>query len=78
MKATLEFNLDDPDDKKAHLRCVKSLDMSIVLFEILTNLRKSFNNHNGSQDYSDGVEDVFQSIGDLLEIHGIVIDDLIE
>jgi hypothetical protein len=38
MEATLKFNLDDFDDRIAHLRCVKSLDMCLVLFE----LRKSF------------------------------------
>ncbi len=31
MKATLEFNLNDPDDRREHLRCVKSTDMAIVL-----------------------------------------------
>jgi len=29
MKATLEFDLNDPDDRMAHFRCVKSLDMAI-------------------------------------------------
>jgi len=38
MEATLKFNLDDFDDRMAHLRCVKSLDMCLVLLE----LRKSF------------------------------------
>lgn len=37
MTATLTFNLDDPDNRKAHLRCVKSLDMDITLFEIMNN-----------------------------------------
>lgn len=37
MTATLTFNLDDPDDRKAHLRCVKSTDMAIALFEIMNN-----------------------------------------
>ena len=34
MKAILEFNLDDEDDRMAHLRCVKATDMAIVLFNI--------------------------------------------
>ncbi len=40
MKATLEFDLTDPDDRMEHFRCVKSLDMAIVLFEILHNTKK--------------------------------------
>ena len=40
MKATLSYNLNDPDDRMAHLRAVKSLDMASALFEITQNLRK--------------------------------------
>ena len=41
MKATLEFNLDDPDDSINHMRCIKSLDMACVLFEI-NNIKRSY------------------------------------
>ena len=37
MKAIIEFNLDNPDDKMAHLRCVTSLEMALVIFECLHN-----------------------------------------
>lgn len=37
MTATLEFNLDNPDDRMAHLRCVTSLEMALVIFECLHN-----------------------------------------
>ena len=33
MKATLTFNLDDIDDRLAHYRCIKSLDMALALWE---------------------------------------------
>jgi len=36
MKAKLEFDLDDFDDKMAHNRCVKATDMALVLWEIMT------------------------------------------
>ena len=36
MKATLEFNLADPADKMAHFRCVKSLDMALAIWDLLT------------------------------------------
>jgi hypothetical protein len=39
MKAQLVFNLDDPDDAMAHLRCVKSLDMALVLWEMSGKIR---------------------------------------
>ena len=34
MKAILEFDLNDNDDREAHLRCVKSLEMAIVIWNI--------------------------------------------
>lgn len=39
MKALLEFNLDDTDDKMAHLRAVKSLDMALALWAMDEYLR---------------------------------------
>ena len=38
-KATLEFNLDDPDEGKAHLRCIKALDLSLAILDIQGYLR---------------------------------------
>ena len=32
MKATLNFDLDDADDKMAHLRCTKALDLALALW----------------------------------------------
>jgi len=34
MEATLKFNLDDFDDRMAHLRCMKSMNMALTLFDI--------------------------------------------
>jgi hypothetical protein len=80
MKAILKFNLEFPDERKAHLRCVKSTDMAIILFEILRNMRKTISNNNSqaSEDYMEGVEDVLVQIHELCEYHGINIDELID
>ena len=32
MKATLKFNLDNADDRIAHLRCTKALDLALALW----------------------------------------------
>jgi hypothetical protein len=40
MKARLVFNLDDSDDAMAHLRCVKSLDMALALWEVSGKIRE--------------------------------------
>jgi len=80
-KAILEFDLNDHDDKMAHLRCVKSIDMALVLFEISYNLKKKCENicegMEADSDQFDGVYTVFQQISELLDEHGINIDELI-
>ena len=40
MKAILEFCMDDPDDAQAHMRCIKSKEMALVLWEFYYNARK--------------------------------------
>lgn len=40
MKAILTFNLENRDERMEHLRCVKSLDMAIALFDIKNELYK--------------------------------------
>jgi hypothetical protein len=82
MKAVLEFDLNDPDDRMAHLRAIKSLDMTIALFEIQANLKKRCEriaeSKEGDLDVYDGIELVFQHISELMYENGIIIDDLIQ
>jgi hypothetical protein len=39
MKASLEFNLDDMDDEMSHFRCIRALDMALVLHDFDEKLR---------------------------------------
>lgn len=80
MKATLEFNLDDPNDRKAHLRAVKSLDMAIVLFELIHNSEKEVFNtiENTSISVIKAVELVYEEIYAACEANNINIDELID
>lgn len=36
--ATLTFNLEDPDDRMAHLRAVNSLEMALFIWELRHNI----------------------------------------
>lgn len=82
MKAKLEFDLDDIDDRMEHLRCVKSTDMAIVLFEITHNLKRKleyrFEAQPQERDEFDGLEEAFSEIHKLLEDNNINIDELIQ
>lgn len=82
MKATLSYNLNDPEDRMAHLRAVKSLDMASALFDITRNLRKKIQNRyedidNTHNDVFDGIDAVFDEIYNILEDNNIDIDELI-
>lgn len=82
MKAKLTFDLEDHDDKMAHMRCVKSLDMAIVLFEITRNLYKrveqTFESEPQDRSEFDGMDEVFREIRVLMEENGINVDELID
>lgn len=39
MEAIIKFDLNEPDDRISHLRCIKALDMACALWEI-RNMRK--------------------------------------
>jgi len=82
MKATLSYNLNDPDDRMSHLRAVKSMDMASALFDITRNLRKKIQNRyedidNTNNDVFDGIDAVFDEIYNILEDNNIDIDELI-
>ena len=50
MKAKLEFDLTDIDDRMEHLRAIKSLDMALTLWDIQFNLRRRCDNIIESSD----------------------------
>jgi hypothetical protein len=78
MKGTLEFDLNDPDDRMEHERCVKSTDMAIVLWEVMTNSYRSLTNGYGEDDdYHKGVDAVYDHLKELLYEHSIDVDKLI-
>ena len=78
MKAKLEFDLDDFDDRMAHMCCVKASDMASILFEMSTNARKRITmGSEYGEEYYKGVDDVFNKLRELMEEHNINIDELI-
>jgi hypothetical protein len=78
-KATLEYDLNEPDDVMAHLRAVKSLDMAIALWDIVHNTKKSleWSLEDKEIDKYDTLDLVFQKIHEILDEHNINTDELI-
>lgn len=78
-KATLEFDLNDFDDRMAHLRAVKSLDMALALWEITHNTKKGLLYSLEDKNLSDWevVDMVFKKIYEILDENGINTEELI-
>lgn len=72
MKAILEFNLDDPDDAMAHLRCAKSLDMALLIWNICNSQDLVFTNINDKT-----LKMIKEQIYEAMLNKGIIIDDLV-
>jgi hypothetical protein len=71
MKAILEFNLDDADDRIAHLRCVKSLEMALAMWEYNNAVRRAFK--EGAEN-NGAIFDVWE---DVLSKYNIVLDEMV-
>ena len=79
MKATFVFDLDDEDDNMAHLRCVKAVHMALVLWEFNYNAVKTAEQEIAEKglDGYQTLDYLMQRFRDLLDEHGILIDELV-
>ena len=77
--ATLTFDLNEPDDVLAHLRCVKSTDMAIAIWDIIHNTKKGleWSMEGKEMDKYDALEMVYEKIHEILAEHNIKTDELI-
>ena len=83
MKATLEFDTSNPDDKLELKRTMLATDMAIVLHELLHNFCKKFSRELEADEKSterefELLDKVFKGIWDLCEENGVNIDQIIE
>jgi hypothetical protein len=80
MKAILEFNLDDADDKMSHLRCVKATEMMVTLWEMDQHLRSitKYASDSTSQETYDELVKVREMLHEIMGDNGISFEGLIE
>jgi hypothetical protein len=82
MKATLTFDMSDPDDRAAHMRAIKSLDMAAALWELVHNTHNKIDNAIDVRPVSDPMtpdqvlEMYSNELHNILEAHSIDVDDL--
>ncbi len=73
MKATIEFDLDDPSDRMSHMRCIKATDAYIVLFDISNKIRALLKG-----DLLEETQIAIQSIMSEIHISTIDLDEELE
>lgn len=80
MKATLEFDLDQPEDVMAHLRCVKATSMMVTLWELDQHLRSitKYAPDSTSQETYDELVKVREKLREIMDDNGISFDNFIE
>lgn len=78
MKAKLEFDLDNFDDREAHMRCVKSLNLCLVLFDLDQELRKEVKHASDETavEYIVGMDKARMMLRELMEKHNIDLEEL--
>lgn len=79
MKATLTFDLYDPDDKMAHIRAIKSIDMASVLWELQHNTYKKLENlieRQPDMKPEDVLHEFYNEFYSVMQANGIDIDNL--
>jgi hypothetical protein len=78
MKAILEFNLDEPEDRSDHLRAVKSLNIMSVLWEFDMYLRSQlkYNDENLTSEAYEALEKVREKLYDIMSSNHVSIDEL--
>ena len=84
-KATLKFDLTDPDDRKEHFRVIKSLDTALALWQFAYNNKKSIEykieeleTKGEKVNPYDVVEMVYASFWEIMEEHDVKLDELID
>lgn len=72
MTATLSFNLDDADDRMAHLRAIQSTELAIALWHIMYNSKKKL-----QELYEEDLDSIWEEFHEILIENNINLDKLI-
>ena len=76
MRATISFNMDDPEDIQAHMRCTKATDMALALYQLRYAIHKAIDeSEDGKHVDGDYLAD---RVNEIYEEYGINIGELIQ
>jgi len=77
MKAILEFDLNEPDDIQAHMRCVKSLDLVLFILKIEGELRGKLKHGNLTDCQYETLDKFRDEFYQEMNQRGINLDELV-
>jgi hypothetical protein len=80
MKAIFEFDMNEPDDIMAHLSCTKSLDIVLVLWDIIYNSKKGFEWNIEANEYEtqyDLLNAIYKKIWEELKERNVNLEELV-
>jgi hypothetical protein len=79
MTATLTFDLNDHDERQAHMRCVKALDMAIALWDIENKLKDRCEGilSRYPEQYQKGLDVALEHVRMIISDHNINLNELI-
>lgn len=78
MKATLEYDLNDPDDEQAHLRATQSLSLALAIWDIEQYLRAQVKyNEQLTADGHDALDKAREEFYSILNKHDINMDKIL-
>jgi CRISPR/Cas system CSM-associated protein Csm5 (group 7 of RAMP superfamily) len=78
MKAILEFNLDEPEDRSDHLRAVKSLNIVSVIWEFDMYLRSQlkYNDENLTNEAYEALDKAREKLYEIMSSQHVSMDEL--
>lgn len=78
-KGILEFDLNEQDEVMAHKRCVKSLDLALVLWDMDAYLRAEtkYAPDSMSSEVYGALQDARNKLHEIMRQHSIDLDELI-
>ena len=77
MKAILEFDLSDSEDRAAHLRAIKATSAYLVIWDMFQELRKVWK-YGDDDKLAEIAEGWKEKLAELCDAHGINIDTELE
>lgn len=79
MKATLTFDLDEPEERTEHIRCIKAIDLSMAIYDLDQYLRAKtkYESEGMTSEVYDAYDLMREKLREILEERNISYDELI-